>query len=164
MDKTVGIVLENADDIEEDLGTIERRIRGTLVNDSAPKVGELMVSVAKRLCPVGRYNGGRLRDSITADEGLSDDGGIQVTVGTSVEYAPYVEFGTGSHGSAAYKGHTTPGVSFTSKPFWTYFSEELKQFITTTGEDPQPFLRPSLYDTRRQVADLMAGDINKVFQ
>jgi HK97 gp10 family phage protein len=45
---------------------------------------------AKRLCPVDT---GRLRSSITWELG-HDDIGLLAIIGTNVEYAPYVEFGT----------------------------------------------------------------------
>jgi HK97 gp10 family phage protein len=46
--------------------------------------------VAKQLCPVDT---GRLRSSITREVGR-DGRGLYATVGTNVEYAPYVELGT----------------------------------------------------------------------
>lgn len=47
---------------------------------------------AKRLCPVDT---GRLRSSITHDPDLRrDEQGLYGVVGTNVEYAPHVEFGT----------------------------------------------------------------------
>ncbi len=56
---------------------------------------------AIRLCPVGTpestgkkgYRGGRLRSSITNEIG-TDSQGLVATIGTNVEYAPYVELGT----------------------------------------------------------------------
>lgn len=46
---------------------------------------------ARQLCPVDT---GRLRSSVNSS-GLKRDGrGVYVEVGTNVEYAPYVEFGT----------------------------------------------------------------------
>ena len=45
---------------------------------------------AKRLCPVDT---GRLRSSITNELG-ADGQGLMASVGTNVEYAPYVELGT----------------------------------------------------------------------
>lgn len=47
-------------------------------------------TLAKRLCPVDT---GRLRSSITHALG-KDSRSIYCDVGTNVEYAPYVEFGT----------------------------------------------------------------------
>lgn len=48
-------------------------------------------SAAKRLAPVDT---GRLRSSIT-HELATDTQGLHGRIGTNVEYAPYVEFGTG---------------------------------------------------------------------
>lgn len=45
---------------------------------------------AKRLCPVDT---GRLRSSIANELG-ADGQGLMASVGTNVEYAPYVELGT----------------------------------------------------------------------
>lgn len=50
------------------------------------QIGLMMERYAKDICPVDT---GRLRASITTDH---DD--TSVIVGTNVEYAPYVEFGT----------------------------------------------------------------------
>lgn len=47
-------------------------------------------SLAKRLCPVDT---GNLRSSITWELG-SDGQGLYADIGTNVEYAGYVEFGT----------------------------------------------------------------------
>lgn len=47
-------------------------------------------AAAKRLCPVDT---GRLRSSITNEIG-QDGQGLVATIGTNVEYAPYIELGT----------------------------------------------------------------------
>ena len=54
------------------------------------KVGQRVANRAKQLCPVDT---GRLRDSITADLQHEPEGYV-VAVGSNVEYAPFVEFGT----------------------------------------------------------------------
>lgn len=54
------------------------------------RVGIQVQNYARELCPVDT---GRLRASITMDSGR-DSRGAWVTIGTNVEYAPYVEFGT----------------------------------------------------------------------
>jgi len=53
---------------------------------------------AKQLCPVDR---GRLRSSITNEIG-QDGQGLVVTIGTNVEYAPYVELGTSKMAAQPY--------------------------------------------------------------
>lgn len=53
---------------------------------------------------------------------------MEYAVTTSVEYAVYVEYGTGKLGD--------PSVPHTSKESWTYYNEYLKKFITTHGQKP----------------------------
>lgn len=54
------------------------------------RIGLSCVRIAKRMAPVDT---GRLRSSI-AEELRREDGELVEIVGTDVEYAPYVEFGT----------------------------------------------------------------------
>lgn len=49
-------------------------------------------------------------------------------VETNVEYAAFVEYGTGKLGD--------PAVPHTSKESWTYYSDELHRFVTTHGQKP----------------------------
>lgn len=88
--------------------------------------GEVVRADAAMNCPVDT---GRLRGSITSQV----EGGSAV-IGTNVEYAPYVEFGTGSKGDKS--------VAHTTKKHWTYYSGG--RFYTTSGQAAQPFLVPAL--------------------
>lgn len=54
-------------------------------------------------------------------------------VGTNVEYAPYIEFGTGKQSSKG--GRQTP---------WTY--KDKKGFHKSSGHSPRPYLKPSIAD------------------
>lgn len=67
--------------IEESTGPVMRELTKVAVRVSAE---------AKRLCPVDT---GRLRNSITFGVD-ADSQGPYAVIGTNVEYAPYVEFGT----------------------------------------------------------------------
>ena len=62
------------------------------------KRGIRVERIAKKLCPVDT---GRLRSSITHALGR-DSRSIYCDVGTDVEYAPYVEFGTSRQGAQPY--------------------------------------------------------------
>ena len=65
---------------------------------------------AKKNCPV---DDGQLRQSITHDVS-TDNGTIEGTIGTNVEYAPYVEIGTGiysAEGTGRKGGWLYPGIS-----------------------------------------------------
>jgi len=68
------------------LKTLASAVKG-YVDEALKAAADLCVSEAKRLAPVRT---GRLRDSIR----ILERGAGYVIVGSDVEYAPYVEFGT----------------------------------------------------------------------
>lgn len=85
------------------------------------------VSEAKITVPVDT---GRLQGSITKQTEIIN-GGMTARIGTNVDYAPYVEYGTGDKGSNEWNGHVDGEVSFTAGWKGTY---------------PHPYLRPAIYD------------------
>lgn len=87
------------------------------------RVGSAAEGFAADLAPV---DSGRLRNSITHKV---DDN--SVTVGSPLEYATYVEFGTGKYASG---GRNTPWVYKDDKGNWHY----------THGQRANPFLKPAL--------------------
>ena len=97
-------------------------------NEAVAKALEMIGLVAERyakdLCPVDT---GNLRNSISHE--TDDD---TVYVGTNVEYAPYIEFGTGKFAEGG--GRPTP---------WRY-QDDKGNWHTTNGMKPQPFLRPAI--------------------
>lgn len=86
------------------------------------------------MCPV---RDGQLRQSITHE--VFPQYGV---VGTNVEYAPYVEIGTGLFSSLG-TGRQTP---------WTYQDAE-GNWYTTVGQHPQPFLRPALTNNKKEIQE-----------
>lgn len=82
---------------------------------------------AKKLCPVDT---GRLRNSITH---IVDESELSVTVGTNVEYAPYVELGTGKYYPG---GRPKPWPYQDAKGDWHW----------TAGNPAKPFLKPAIAD------------------
>ena len=93
------------------------------VSAALERVGSAAEGFAADLAPV---DSGRLRNSITHKV---DDN--SVTVGSPLEYAAYVEFGTGKYASG---GRNTPWVYKDDKGNWHY----------THGQRAQPFLKPAL--------------------
>lgn len=83
---------------------------------------------AKQNVPV---KSGELRRRLESE---IEESGRTITgiVGTNLEYAPYVEYGTGLFSSKG-NGRRTP---------WSYEDEE-GNWHTTTGQKPQPFLTPA---------------------
>lgn len=91
---------------------------------------------AKELCTVDT---GRLRNSIS--HAVQDDA---VYIGTNVEYAPYIELGTGVYAENGL-GRTTP---------WSY--QDIKgNWHTTSGSKPHPFLRPAVTNYTDEYKALM---------
>jgi HK97 gp10 family phage protein len=54
-----------------------------------PKAGLIVLADAQRLVPVAKIHGGTLKGSLHSRVGRD-----QVSVGTNIHYAPYVEYGT----------------------------------------------------------------------
>lgn len=80
---------------------------------------------------------GALKRSIT-----SEVSGTTGRVFTPLEYAPYVEFGTGLFAEDNGRSDTP----------WRYQDDE-GNWHTTSGQHPQPFMRPALNDNRRRVIE-----------
>lgn len=90
------------------------------------KCGLLAEGYAQLKCPADT---GNLRNSITHK--TSKD---EMVVGTNVEYAAYVEYGTGKYSEKG--GRQTPWVYKDSEGNWHY----------TEGMKPRPYIKPSIAD------------------
>lgn len=116
--KSNGITVEFDDNSEEVLNALKNAVERGLM-----ACGEKAVGYAQKDCPVDT---GNLRGSITyAVEG--DD----CYIGTNVEYAPYIEFGTGIYAETG--GRRTP---------WA-FQLPNGEWRMTHGYKAHPFIRPA---------------------
>ena len=96
---------------------------------------------AKKNCPV---DDGILRASITHE--VEENQG---TVGSNVEYAPYVELGTGLYASSG-MGRKTP---------WSYIDIKTGKRIWTAGQSPQPYLYPALSDNKTKIQQDIKNEV-----
>lgn len=101
---------------------------------------------AKKKAP---KDSGALRRSI-ASKVETEGGDIQGVVYTPLEYAPYVEYGTGLFAESDGR---------TNVP-WVYQDDE-GNWHSTKGQKPQPFLRPALNENRKTVVKILGGGIKK---
>lgn len=122
------------------------------LDTAAPKILEIIglkaEKYAKALCPVGTvestgikgYRGGTLRNSITHQ--VNDK---TVSIGTNVEYAPYVELGTGPH--------------FTPPPDWENFNVPPAKGVGHGYVKPRPYLRPSIENHLNEYKDVVENEL-----
>lgn len=104
------------------------------------KIGMTAEGYAKDLCPVDT---GNLRNSITHKIDESDGA---VYIGTNVEYAQYVELGTGIYNP---EGRKTP---------WWY-QDDKGQWHWTRGARAQPFLKPAASDHGQTYRNIIEDEL-----
>lgn len=101
---------------------------------------------AKKKAPKGV---GDLRKSIQHVVGI--DGGKMVgIVFTPLEYAPYVEFGTGLFAEDGGRQDVP----------W-YYQDEEGEWHSTSGMKPTPFLRPALLDNKQKILEIIKEECSK---
>lgn len=100
---------------------------------------------AKMKAPRGS---GDLARSITSRVDASD-GEVIGTVFTPLFYAPYVEYGTGLF---AEDGNGRKDVPW-------HYQDDSGEWHTTSGQKPQPFMRPALDENREQILRLLSEGV-----
>lgn len=131
--------LDNVLDVLSDLGDAQE-LRRAMGQACAFVEGE-----AKKKAP---KDNGELRRSIESN--VEQNGGdIVGVVSTPLEYAPYVEFGTGLF---AEEGNGRQDVP------WCY-KDDKGEWHSTRGQKPQPFLRPALHENRENILRLLKGGL-----
>lgn len=116
---------------------LEKMSDFTNVNAALGKACALVEASAKKKAPKGT---GELRRSITSKV----ENGVGI-VFTPLEYAPYVEYGTGLFAEEGGR---------TDVP-WAYEDEETGELIWTSGQKPQPYMRPALNENRKLILKLL---------
>lgn len=107
------------------------------------KACALVERSAKQKAPKGN---GELRRSITSKVDMSEQQGI---VFTPLEYAPYVEYGTGLFAEDGNGRQDVP---------WHY-QDEKGEWHTTSGMKPQPYMRPALDENRADIIRIIKEGI-----
>ena len=87
---------------------------------------------------------GELRRSIASKVEVSGTE-LQGVVYTPLEYAPYVEFGTGLFAEGGNGRKDVP---------WNYQDDE-GNWHSTRGQKPQPFMRPAINENREEIMRLL---------
>ncbi len=113
-------------------------------------VGQIVKSAAKLLCPVGLFYGGSLRNDIK-HKVISEN--KSVAIGNDLDYALYVNKGTGIHAEDG-NGRKTP---------WQYYDPKTGEYHFTHGQKPQPYLQQALDQQHvniKSLAEKIIGEVN----
>lgn len=156
-----GIEVEFDDNSQEVLNALRNAAERGLM-----AVGETAVTYAKKsITEQKAVDTGRLRNNINYL--VRDD---EVYIGTNVEYAPYVEFGTGKYYPGGRRGWWVyvNGSKRKGDPknLKTYTYEEAKQVVAilrskgldahmTEGQPAKPFLKPAAADHAQEYRGLL---------
>lgn len=139
------ILIIGGDSLRERLASITGGMLPA-IKEAAEDAMSKMELDAKRNCPIGKHAGGSLRESIKATVDIVD-GNIEARLSSPLEYAVYVEMGTGPKGEANHAGTAPVGATYHATG-WVYHDE--KGFHYTTGQPARPFMYPA-YKANKQV-------------
>lgn len=132
------ITVEGADKIMKRLLKVADQ---KTINQALGKACAVVERVAKEKAP---KDTGELRKSITSK--VENNQGI---IFTPLEYAPYVEYGTGLFAEDGNGRQDVP---------WHY-QDDKGQWHTTSGMHPQPFMRPALNENRVEILRILKEGI-----
>ena len=90
---------------------------------------------------------GALRNSITSKVEVEGKEVIG-TIFTPLEYAPYVEYGTGLFAESGGRKDVP----------WNY-QDDKGEWHSTSGQKPQPFMRPAIEDNRNKIIKILGEGI-----
>lgn len=134
---------ENLDGVLE---AIERQADTGALEQALSRACALVERSAKQKAPKGT---GELRRSITSK--VSEQSGDLVgVVFTPLEYAPYVEYGTGLFAETGGRKDVP----------WHYQDDE-GNWHSTSGQHPQPFMRPALEENRTEIVRILKEGVGE---
>ena len=125
--------------LEEVLDSIDSLADLEELQSALGKACAVVEASAKQKAP---KDTGALARSITSK--IEDTEGI---IFTPLEYAPYVEYGTGLFAEEG--GRSTP---------WIY-KDDKGEWHKTSGQKPHPFMRPALEENREKIINILKEGI-----
>jgi HK97 gp10 family phage protein len=146
---TIDFGVVGLDKLQKKLNTIKNLEKDPRVDKSLGRGAARMQAAVKMLTPVDT---GNLRNKIFLDHKKQNEWSVE----TNVEYAPFVEFGTGRLGD--------PTVPHTSKESWVYYSEKLKRFVTTQGQKPAAMFRKGFKNSHEAVYKIVRKEVEEIIR
>ena len=130
--------------IDEVLEKLEKLLNTENIEKAMGKACAVVEAAAKQNAP---KDTGALRNSITSKVEYKG-GHIEGTIFTPLEYAPYVEYGTGLFAESGGRKDVP----------WNY-QDDKGEWHSTSGQKPQPFMRPAIEDNRNKIIEILREGI-----
>ena len=130
--------------INEVLKRLEKLSNTENIEKAMGKACAVVEAAAKQNAP---KDTGALRNSITSKV-ENRNGHIEGTIFTPLEYAPYVEYGTGLFAESGGRKDVP----------WNY-QDDKGEWHSTSGQKPQPFMRPAVEDNRNRIIKILKESI-----
>lgn len=127
--------------MDEILNQIEELADSSKMRSAMGKACALVERSAKQKAPRGT---GELSRSITSKVDV-ENGEVTGLVFTPVEYAPYVEYGTGLFAEGGNGRKDVP---------WCY-QDDKGEWHSTSGMPPHPYMRPAIDENREQILRIL---------
>ena len=139
----MNITCENLNSV---LKALEKQADISALEQALGKACALVERTAKQKAPKGT---GELRRSITSKV-FMQNGELVGVIFTPLEYAPYVEYGTGLFAENGGRQDVP----------WNYQDDE-GNWHSTSGQHPQPFLRPALEENRTEIIRILKEGVSE---
>lgn len=137
------IEIKGLDSVIKDLNKLGKSI-SIPIKSGITKATKKCQKRAKLLCPVDT---GTLRNSINTEIRAKAEE-VEGEVGTNLEYAAYVEFGTGQRGEET---NTNTEVDVHYKADWK-------------GQKAQPYMYPAYAETKEELPKILKEECDKVLR
>ena len=132
------------------LDVVVRNIADKICEENAEKALKKACALLEREAKIkAPKDTGALRNSITSRI-VFDGDEIAGEVYTPLEYAPYIEYGTGLFAE---------GGGRTDVP-WVY-QDDKGDWHSTSGQKPQPYMRPALDENREEIVRILSEGLVK---
>lgn len=149
MDIKVNFRVEGLSDLLKKLEALKNIEKDPRIDKALGRGAARIQGAVKLLTPVDT---GNLRNKIF----LAHEKMMEYAVTTNVEYAVFVEYGTGKLGD--------PSVPHTSKDHWTYYSDKLQKFITTHGQKPVHMFTKGFSSAHKTAFDIVRKEVMEVIK
>ena len=129
---------------ENFIDRLQRMVDAERLTEGMGRACAIVERAAKQKAPKGN---GELRRSIKSKV-TKEGGDIKGIVFTPLEYAPYVEYGTGLFAEEQGRQDVP----------WCY-KDDAGEWHTTSGMPPSPYMRPALDENREQIKRILEESI-----